>query len=263
MAATPLFPLDVWTSQITQASIPANENSLRVEVLQAPAISRSNAPAGGETDGAMYVVGSSPSGAFSTFTTDNVVILKGGTWLEFEAFDGWVKTIGSDVNVFQEGTGWVVFAVGPTAEPWTYKTLASNFSNNTTTFNDITGWSFSGDGDSTYELEVFGAYQSAATTTGIGLKATGPTGSSFIGAGEIFTSATATAGFNQFSDSTPTTVSTGVTTANTNTPISWRALVKTSSTPGTIAVQMRSEVASSAVTLQAGLIRLRYRRLPL
>lgn len=260
MPATVLFPLDVWTSQITQASIPANENSLRVEVLQAPAIGRSNAPAGGEADGSMYVVGSSPTGAFSTFTANNVAILKGGTWLEFKAFKGWVKTIGPDVYVFQGSSGWVVFAVGPSAEPWTYIKLASDFTNNNATLSDVTGFSFSADGDSTYEVDVFGAYQSTATTNGIGMAVTGPAGVDVIGMGFVMTSATASGGFEQTGSTT--SASTGVRATNTNSPLHFQALVKTSSTTGTVKVQMRSEVNAQTTTLKGGLVRMRYRKLP-
>lgn len=261
MAATPLFPFEVWTSQITQASIPANENALRNEVLASPALSIANSPAGGATDGTMYVVGPSPSGDFATFTQDNVVIYKGGNWLEFEAYEGWVKTIGPDVYVYQGGiSGWVVFAVGPSAEPWTYVTLGADFTNNNATLSDVTGFSFSADGNSTYEVDVFGAYQSTATTNGIGMAVTGPAGVDVIGVGSIMTSATASGGFEQTGSTT--SASTGVRATNTNTPLHFQALVKTASTPGTVKIQMRSKVNAQTTTLKGGLVRLRYRKLP-
>lgn len=262
MAATKLFPLEVWTSQITQASIPANENALRVEVLEGPAVSISNAPAGGEDDGTMYVVGPSPTGAFSSFTSGNVVRLTGGTWREFEAFPGWVKTIGPDVYVYKGSVdGWVVFAVGPTAEPWNYIGLAEDFANNNATLTDIPGWSFPVEGDSTYEVEVFGAYQSTATSNGIGMGLTGPSGSDFIALGSILTSATSAGGFRQTGSDVSS--STGVQTANANTPLLFKGIIKTSATPGTATVQLRSEVNNQTTTLKAGLCRLAWRKLPL
>lgn len=261
MAATEIFPLEVWTTQITQASVPANNNSLRVQVLNAAAISISNDPSGPHTENDVYIVGSTPNGSFAGFTKDNVVIYKGGTFLEFKVFKGWIKTVGNDAYLYN-GTNWVVFAVGPTAEPWTYLYLTSDFTNNTTTYNDITDITFAASATSKYEIELFGAYQTSATTTGLGIKASGPTGSSFIGQIQVFTSANTIAGANQFSDTTPTTVTTGVTTANTNTPINGRFLVSTSTTTGNITLQMRSEVASSNVTLKSDLFYVRYRKLP-
>lgn len=105
MVATVIFPLEVWTSQITQASIPANNNSLRIEVLERAAIDTLSTPPGSPADGDLYVLGSAPSGAWSTFTEHNVVIYKGGTWLEFEAFDGWVKYINDTLKYF-DGAIW-------------------------------------------------------------------------------------------------------------------------------------------------------------
>lgn len=261
MAATVIFPLEVWTSQITQASIPANNNSLRVQVLEQPAIAIQSTPPGSPAENDMYVMDSTVTGDWSTFTPGNVAIYKGGTWLEFERFKGWIKTIGTDAYLYN-GTAWVVFAVGPSAEPWTYVTLASNFSNNTVTYSAITGMSFAASANSTYEVECFGAYQSASTGTGLAINTLGPTGSSYIGKIEAFSSATATLGAYQISDTTPTTATTGVLSANQNTPVEGKFIVKTSSTSGTIKLQLKSEVASSAVTLQSGLFYMRWRKLP-
>lgn len=260
MPATQLFPLEVWTSQITQASIPANENALRVEVLEGPALGISNVPAGGEAEGAMYVIGASPSGDFASFSSGNVVRLMGSTWREFEAFQGWVKSIGPDVYVYKGALdGWVVFAVGPTAEPWTYVTLAADFGNDDATLTDVPGWSFTVDPESLYEVDVFGAYQTTATSNGIGIGVAGPTGSQMTGMGGILTSATASGGWRQID--TDVNASASAQTANTNLPVSFRALLNTGETPGTATVQLRSEVNAQTTTLVGGLVRLRYRRI--
>lgn len=110
MTATQIFPLEVWTSQITQASIPANNNALRVEVLESPAIAIANSPSSSNEDD-IFIVGDTPAGDFSTFTSNNVVIYKGGTWLEFEVFAGWIKTVGTDLYYF-DGTNWNEFESG-------------------------------------------------------------------------------------------------------------------------------------------------------
>lgn len=261
MAAIQIFPLEVWTSQITQASIPANNNSLRVQVIEAPAIAIQSTPPGSPSEDDMYIIDTGPTGAWSSFDVGNVVIFKGGTWLEFEKFNGWVKSVGPDVYVYN-GTNWVVFAVGPSLEPWTYLYLSSDFSHNTTTYTDITGITFSAQANARYEIECFGAYQSTANTNGLGIKAQGPTDSQYIGKIEIFTNVTLTSGAYQFSETTPTSVTTGVTTANTNSPVEGRFLVATSSTSGDIKLQLRSEVNAQTITLQSALFYVRYRKLP-
>lgn len=111
MVATVIFPLEVWTSQITQASVPANNNSLRIEVLERAAIDTLSAPPGSPAEGDLYVLGSTPSGAWSTFTEHNLTIYKGGTWLEFEAFDGWVKYVDDTLKYFN-GTSWQEVTAG-------------------------------------------------------------------------------------------------------------------------------------------------------
>lgn len=105
--STQLFPLAVWQSGTNENSIPANDNALRVEVLMGPAVGVANSAPSSPSDNAQYVVGT-PWGGFSE---NNVVIYKGGTWLEWEAFNGWNKTIAGVLNYFN-GSDWVVGAGG-------------------------------------------------------------------------------------------------------------------------------------------------------
>lgn len=101
--STPLFPLAVWQSGTNENSIPANDNALRVEVLIRPAAGIADSEPPSPSDGDQYVVGDPWGG----FTTDNVVIYKGGVWLEWEAFTGWVKCIDNDLYHFN-GAAWVL-----------------------------------------------------------------------------------------------------------------------------------------------------------
>lgn len=101
--STPLFPLAVWQSGTNQNSIPANDNALRVQVLMAPAIDVADAEPGSPNEDDIYVIGT----AWGGFTTDNVVIYKGGVWLEWDAFKGWVKIIDDQEHYF-DGSGWVL-----------------------------------------------------------------------------------------------------------------------------------------------------------
>lgn len=261
MAATQIFPLAVWTSQITQASIPANDNALRLQANDQGAIGIQNAQPATPTEDDLYIIGSTPTGAqWSTFTPNNIAVFKGGTWLEFKSYVGMVKGVGTDVYSFN-GTTWNLFAVGPSAEPWNYIRLTTDFVNSTNVYSDVTGLSFACQSGKLYEVQIFGAYKTAAGTTGIGFQLGGPAASSFIGKIEIFTSATATGGANQFSDTTPTTVTTGVTTANTNTPVDGRFLVSTTAS-GTVQLRFRSEINSSAATIVGGLFFMQWREIP-
>ncbi len=148
--------------------------------------------------------------------------------------------------------------VGGGSDPWTWLILASNNTVSTTAFADVTGMNFTALANMTYIVDVIGAYQSAATTTGIGLALDIPSGS-VVGQVVVNTSATALGGNEQIADNTTTGASTGVRAANTNTPISARFVVAIGGTSGTVQLRQRSEVAASNTVLQASLTILGYR----
>lgn len=102
-----IFPLSVWQPGTLQPSTPFNDNALRVEILQRGAISILSTPPGSPADGDVYVLGSSPTGAWSTFAQNDVVLWRSGTWYRFAPFTGWLKQVGSDVRRFS-GTAWEV-----------------------------------------------------------------------------------------------------------------------------------------------------------
>ena len=102
-----MFPLAVWQSGTNENSIPANDNALRVQVALAPAVDFADSEPGSPTEDGIYIVGTTWGG----FTTNNAVIYKGGTWLEFEAFEGWIKVIGGVQHYF-DGSDWVVVGGG-------------------------------------------------------------------------------------------------------------------------------------------------------
>jgi hypothetical protein len=113
--------------------------------------------------------------------------------------------------------------------------------------------SFSALANTTYIVEVFGAYQSAATTTGISLALSVPTGAEVIGQNIVSTSATALGGTQQLASATTTGATTGVATANTNTPIRSKWIVRVNETAGTVQLRQRSEIAGSNSVLKANL----------
>lgn len=105
--STAIFPFAVWQSGTNENSIPANDNALRNEVLAKAAISVADSEPGAPAEGDIHVIGT----AWGTFSTDDVVIYEGGTWLGFEPFAGWSKMIGTDLY-FYDGSGWELATSG-------------------------------------------------------------------------------------------------------------------------------------------------------
>lgn len=141
---------------------------------------------------------------------------------------------------------------------WAWMSLASNNTVSTTAYANVTGMLFTALANTVYLVQVIGAYQTAATTTGIGLALDIPSGS-VIGQVIVNTSATALGGVEQIADNATTGASTGVRALNTNTPISAQWVVSIGASGGTVQLRQRSEVAASNTVLQAGLTILGYR----
>lgn len=144
-------------------------------------------------------------------------------------------------------------------DKWTYTTLGSNSTVSTTTFANVSGMSFSALANTKYLITVNGAYQTAATTTGISLSLSLPTGSTIVGQNIVSTSATALGGTEQIATATTTGATTGVRAINTNTPIHSFWIVSVGGTAGTIQLMQRSEIAASNTVLQATLTVMGYR----
>lgn len=138
--------------------------------------------------------------------------------------------------------------------------FTGTYSNNTVTYSNITGLSFINSLNAVYEVEIIGAFQSAATTTGIGLALSVPSGSTIIGLVQPAISTTASNSLSQIATGLTTAPSTGVPVINQNTPIIAKWLVKTT-TIGTIQLMARSEIAASNITIVSGLFLLRYKRI--
>jgi hypothetical protein len=141
---------------------------------------------------------------------------------------------------------------GGGSDPWIWQKLASDVANSTTTLAPVTGLSFSASANTTYLVELIGAFQSAATTTGIAVAVDIPSGS-VIGLAVSSISATGVGSTEQIADSATTGVTTGVRAAATNVPLSARFIVAVGATGGTLQLQFRSEIAATAVTMKANL----------
>lgn len=112
-----IFPLQEWPEGIAQASVPANENSLRNEALRRPCLGTSNNVAS-PNDGDLYIVGISPTGSFSTFSTNDLafarVTVTGVSWHAWAPTDGlriWMEDgsekvyVGESTNQWQDAGG--------------------------------------------------------------------------------------------------------------------------------------------------------------
>jgi hypothetical protein len=108
---TAIFPLPVWVQGTTQPSTPVNDSFLRTEVLARGAISITSTPPGSPADGETYILGAAPTGAWSTFAENDVVLWRSGTWYRFAPFFGWLKQVGTDVRRY-DGTAWVIVTGG-------------------------------------------------------------------------------------------------------------------------------------------------------
>ena len=100
-----ILPLDIWPAQITQASVPANNNALRVEVLHRGAEAITATPPATPAERDVYIVGTGATGAWSGMD-GSVVIYIGGAWLEFEPFMGWQKYVSGVGMYVYDGTAW-------------------------------------------------------------------------------------------------------------------------------------------------------------
>lgn len=141
---------------------------------------------------------------------------------------------------------------GGGSDPWTWQKLASDVANSTVTLAPVTGLSFAASANTTYLVEVIGAFQAAALTTGIAVALDIPSGA-VIGQVLAHISASAIVAIEQIADNSTTGVSTGVRAASTNAPLTARFVVAVGATAGNVQLQFRSEIAASAVTMKAGL----------
>lgn len=129
--------------------------------------------------------------------------------------------------------------------------LAADVTNNTTTLANVTGLALALATNSTYQIDGQVMFQTAATTTGIRLTQTVPTGATVVAQWNTPTSLTASTLANQRAvDAGATT--TAIDTANANTLATTSILVITGATAGNLQIRFASEVAGSNAVIKAG-----------
>lgn len=81
-----IYPKAVWQEGTLENDVPANDNSLRDEVLAREVLGVENSPTS-SNDGDVFIVGAAPTGAFSAFDEDDITIYRGGTWYAWAPID--------------------------------------------------------------------------------------------------------------------------------------------------------------------------------
>jgi len=139
--------------------------------------------------------------------------------------------------------------------------LGADFTESAGAFANVTGMLATLAANATYLVDGLLTFQSAATTTGLALTFTLPAGAAISGGYSHSTTATALEGsYNNASGAVGGNTSAAAAAA-TNLPITGRWILKTSATAGNAQLQLRTEVAASAVTLKADLSVLIVRRI--
>lgn len=147
-----------------------------------------------------------------------------------------------------DGTAWIDLVPEPRLS--TIR-LAADVTNNTTTLANVTGLALALAANSTYQIDGQVMFQTAATTTGIRLTQTVPTGATVVAQWNTPTSLTASTLANQrAADAGAAT--TAIDTANANTLATASILVITGATAGNLQIRFASEVAGSNAVVKAG-----------
>jgi hypothetical protein len=129
--STPILPFAVWASGTNQNSIPANDNSLRNQILNGLVIDdATTAQPGSPTAGDIYIIPASATGAqWSTFDEDDLVIFANGTWYAFAPVEGVVVNFDGEQKQWTTVGGWEVVSGGGggsvAAEDVTYDNASS------------------------------------------------------------------------------------------------------------------------------------------
>ena len=108
--STPILPFAVWASGTNQNSIPANDNSLRNQILNGLVIDdATTAQPVSPANGDIYIIPAGATGAqWSTFDEGDLAIYSGGTWYSFAPVDGVVVNFDGEQKQWLEGSagGW-------------------------------------------------------------------------------------------------------------------------------------------------------------
>ena len=116
--STPILPFAVWASGTNQNSIPANDNSLRNQILNGLVISDStDAQPVSPSDGDIYIMTGAASGdQWSLFDEYDLAIFDSGTWYAFAPVDG-ISVNLAGTWVYWSGAAYVPISLGGAGAP--------------------------------------------------------------------------------------------------------------------------------------------------
>ena len=165
------------------------------------------------------------------------------------ALAGTVVRLSTDNHPYWcDGTTWIDLVPEPRLST---VRLAADVTNNTTTLANVTGLALALAANSTYQVHGRIMFQTAATTNGIRLTQTVPSGATVVAQWSTPTSLTASTLANQrAADAGATT--TAIDTANANTLATTSILVITAATAGNLQIRCASEVSGSTAVAKAG-----------
>ncbi len=108
--STPILPFAVWASGTNQNSIPANDNSLRNQILNGLIISDStDAQPATPANGDIYIITGAATGTqWVTFDEFDLAIFDGGNWYAFAPVDGVVVNLATNA-ISWNGGAYVTF----------------------------------------------------------------------------------------------------------------------------------------------------------
>lgn len=167
--STPILPFAVWDSGTNQNSIPANDNSLRNQILNGLVISDStDAQPGSPADGDIYIITGAATGTqWATFDEFDLAIFTGGTWYAFAPVDGVTVNLAGSLVAWDGAAYVTVGGGGGGGSPGGSDTQVQ--------FND--GGAFGGDAGFVYNKTTDTLTLVNATFTGLALTVASATGS--------------------------------------------------------------------------------------
>jgi hypothetical protein len=146
-----------------------------------------------------------------------------------------------------DGTVWTDLSLlGSTDARLSTVLLGADVTNNTTTLANVTGLAIALAANSTYAIEARVMFQTAATSTGIRLTQTVPSGATVVAQWNTPTSLTSRTLANQRAANSGAATS-AIDTSNSNTLATGSLLVITGSTAGTLQIRFASSTTSNAV----------------
>lgn len=119
MTITSSLGLTAWAANQNSPEVVVNENDAVGLILRKTAVAKgTSTPPGSPSEGDAYILGASPTGAWSTFSENNVAYYHNGAWNELTAIDGlmvWVDAGSGSANLwryYSTTPAWVQIAAG-------------------------------------------------------------------------------------------------------------------------------------------------------